>query len=200
MQDVFLIVGLGNPGSEYESTRHNAGYLLAEKLATSWKASWSAHARFRSRLATVLCDGSRRILCQPTTYMNCSGEAVAAVAHYYRLSNDHLLVLVDDADLPLGQVRMRPDGSAGGHHGLESVAACLGTMAYARLRMGIGRRAEDDRRISGHVLGRFVAEEEVIFGKVLEHAAGQVECWMRHGIQAAMNRFNGGVTPPQEKG
>lgn len=97
--------------------------------------------------------------------MNSSGEAVAAVVHYYRLTTERLLVLVDDADLPLGQVRMRPDGSAGGHHGLESVAACLGTKTYARLRMGIGRRAEDDRRITSHVLGRFTAEEEAIFGK-----------------------------------
>jgi PTH1 family peptidyl-tRNA hydrolase len=131
--------------------------------------------------------------------MNLSGEAVRAVMGYYRLEPGRLLVAVDDADLPLGTLRLRPDGSSGGHHGLESVEQHLGTRQYARLRLGIGRRETDGRQIAGHVLGNFSAEDASLFDRVLERAGEAAECWMQLGTVQAMNRFNGAVTPPETK-
>jgi len=183
-----LIVGLGNPGREYVSTRHNAGFLLTEELARRWRIEWTAEKKFQARLARA----GRSILCQPQTFMNLSGEAVGAVIDFYQLPVKQLLVAVDDADLPLGELRLRAGGSSGGHHGLESVEQHLGTREFARLRLGIGRR-DGAREITGHVLGRFNAEETALFGKVLDRAASQAECWQADGVEKAMNRFNGVV-------
>jgi len=123
--------------------------------------------------------------------MNASGESVAALVRYYRVPVTQVLVVVDDADLPLGSVRMRPDGSSGGHHGLDSVETHLGTRGYARLRLGIGRLDAAAREITGHVLGKFTAAEADVFGRALTHAMGQVACWLDEGIAKAMNRYNG---------
>lgn len=131
--------------------------------------------------------------------MNASGEAVRAVMAYYRLERERLLVVVDDADLPLGTLRLRPDGSSGGHHGLESVEQHLGSRAYARLRLGIGRRDEQGRQITGHVLGAFSPGETRWFDLVLDRAAAAVNCWIESGVAAAMNQFNGAVTPPETR-
>lgn len=187
----YLIVGLGNPGAEYARTRHNAGFLLVDALAEGWGGRWTGESRFEAEVARVKRGGLSVYLAKPQTYMNASGEAVGAMVRYYRVSVDRLLVAVDDADLPLGSVRMRPEGSSGGHHGLESVETHLGTRGYARLRLGIGRVDAAGREISGHVLGRFTAGEADVFGQVLRHAVGQVTCWQEEGIQKAMNRFNG---------
>lgn len=194
-----LIVGLGNPGREYTRTRHNAGFQLVERLADRAGAAWRAEARFRARLARGVLAGTDCWFCEPLTFMNLSGEAVGAVMRYHRLEREHLLVLVDDADLALGQLRLRPGGSAGGHHGLESVARHVGGTGYARLRLGIGRRAETARDITGHVLGTFSAEEQTIFESVLDRATDQVICWIAEGAAAAMNRFNGTVEVPDSK-
>src|SRR5262247_216822 len=126
MENLRLIVGLGNPGSQYRRTRHNVGFIVAELLAERWKASWSLEKRFNARLARAECEGHRVLLCQPQTFMNASGEAVQAVAGFYSIEPDRVLVVVDDADLPLGSLRMRPSGSPGGHHGLESIEQHLG--------------------------------------------------------------------------
>ncbi len=123
--------------------------------------------------------------------MNASGEAVAAVAGYYKVAREQILVVVDDADLPLGEIRMRPSGSSGGHHGLESVESHLGSREYARQRIGIGRDRPEERRIAGHVLAPFRAGEQPLLENVLQTAAEQVECWLAAGIGQAMNRFNG---------
>src|SRR6185503_4951957 len=141
MEDRHLIVGLGNPGSEYAKTRHNAGFMLAELLAQRWRADWSNEKKFQSRVAKTERDGRRVVLCEPQTYMNLSGEAVSAVVDFYQLPVGKLVVAVDDADLPLGEIRLRPGGSSGGHHGLESIEAHLSTRDFARLRIGIGRTA-----------------------------------------------------------
>jgi PTH1 family peptidyl-tRNA hydrolase len=138
-------------------------------------------------------------LCQPQTFMNASGEAVAAVSRFYQLPPDKALVVLDDADLPLGQIRMRADGSCGGHHGLESVEKQLGTRAYPRLRIGIGRRRDEDREIADYVLGRFTAAERPVVQEVVDRACQQIECWLMDGIQAAMNKFNGAVSAPPDK-
>lgn len=199
MENLYLIAGLGNPGPEYARTRHNAGFLVVERLAEQWGAVWRTESRFAARLARV-CRGERTVwLCLPQTYMNASGEAVAAVRAYYRVALERVLVVTDDADLPLGEIRLRPRGRSGGHHGLESVEQHLGSRAYARLRVGIGRDAPDRREITGYVLGRFSPEEAGRFATVRERAVRQIECWLDEGIQQAMNRFNGAVPAPATK-
>jgi PTH1 family peptidyl-tRNA hydrolase len=196
MENTYLIVGLGNPGAEYAKTRHNAGFRVVERLAGRWGATWAQEKDFVARLAKAEVGGSRVLLCQPQTYMNASGEAVGPIRRYHRLPLARVLVVVDDADLPLGEIRMRPKGSSGGHHGLESVEAHLGSDAYARLRIGIGRRADGGRQIRDYVLGRVSPAEAGVMEKVLDRAVSQIECWLAHGIQRAMSEFNGAVDRP----
>jgi PTH1 family peptidyl-tRNA hydrolase len=193
-----LIVGLGNPGAEYAKTRHNAGFLLVEKLADKWRADWARERKFVARMAKAGHGGRKILLCEPQTFMNLSGEAVAAAVQYYQLPLANVLVAVDDADLPLGEIRLRPGGGSGGHHGLESVSQHLNSKEYARLRIGIGRQ-NAARKITGHVLGRFDGTENQVLDAVLERAADQVECWLSAGLQKAMSQFNGAVTSPNNE-
>lgn len=195
MEHLSLIVGLGNPGTEYARTRHNAGFWMVEKLAERWRADWSAAKKFSARVATGRLGGQRVVLCEPQTFMNASGEAVRKLVDFYGMPVDRLLVTVDDADLPLGHLRLRPGGSSGGHHGLESIESHLGTRDFARQRIGIGRR-DGAREITGHVLGRFDAVETEVMAKVLNAACDQAECWLEAGLQRAMNQFNGAVVGP----
>jgi peptidyl-tRNA hydrolase, PTH1 family len=192
MENLYLIVGLGNPGAEYARTRHNAGFLVAERLAGRWQAGWAYEKKFNARLASAQRKSRRVLLCEPQTYMNASGEAVAAVVAFYRVALARLLVAVDDADLPLGEIRLRPGGSSGGHHGLESVEQHLGTRDYARLRIGIGRLG-GACEITGYVLGRFSSTEAALADKVITVASDQAETWLEAGIQKAMSQFNGVV-------
>jgi len=192
MENLHLIVGLGNPGAEYARTRHNAGFLVTELLAERWSGKWRMEKRFQARLARLERPSGKVLLCQPQTFMNASGEAVRGVLGFYRVPLGQLLVVVDDADLPLGQLRMRPAGSAGGHHGLESIQQHLGTTEYPRLRIGIGRQ-DAAREITGHVLGRFGSTEAALADRVFKVASDQVETWLEAGIQKAMSRFNGNV-------
>jgi len=198
MENLHLIVGLGNPGTEYAKTRHNAGFTLVEMLAVRWKAEWTNERKFNARMARAERSEARVLLCQPQTFMNLSGEAVGAVKDFYRLPLERLLVVVDDADLPLGEIRLRSGGGTGGHHGLESIGQHLGSGGFARLRLGIGR-AEGAREITGHVLGRFDAGEAVLMEKVFGRAANQLECWLANGIEKAMNQFNGVVDSANEE-
>lgn len=191
MEDMFLIVGLGNPGADYAKTRHNAGFLLVEKLAAAWRAEWKNERRFNARVSRVEHNGRRVLLCQPQTFMNSSGESAGSLAGFYRLPLKQLLVVMDDADLPLGEIRLRPGGSSGGHHGLESIEKHLGSREFARLRIGIGRK-DHAREITDHVLGRFDPVEMSLVEKVLDRAAGQAECWLNDGIAKAM-QMNGNV-------
>jgi peptidyl-tRNA hydrolase, PTH1 family len=193
MENLHLIVGLGNPGGEYAGTRHNAGFLLVERLANRWRANWTTEKKFQSQVARVERDGRQLLLCQPQSYMNASGEAVGALTNFFRVPVGNLMVVVDDADLPLGEIRLRARGSSGGHHGLESVEKHLATREFARLRIGIGRAASDERQITNHVLGKFSGKETKLLGKVLTRAGDQVECWLTAGIENAMNQFNGVV-------
>lgn len=199
MEQWHLIVGLGNPGAEYEQTRHNAGFLLVQTLADRWQAGWSAAKKFQSRMARGQRGERQVLLCQPLTFMNVSGEAVGAVMDFYHIPPSQLIVAVDDADLPLGQIRLRPGGSSGGHHGLESIEQHLGTREFARLRIGIGRK-DGVREITNHVLGRFNKAELAVMKKVLTAAADQSECWLDAGIQKAMNQFNGVAADSESEG
>lgn len=198
MENTFLIVGLGNPGADYAKTRHNAGFLLVEKLAAQWKSAWKTERKFQSRVSRAEPGGKTVVLAQPQTFMNLSGESVGALVRFYHLPLERILVVVDDADLPLGEIRLRPGGGTGGHHGLESVMQHLGSREYARLRIGIGRK-DDSRQITGHVLGKFSAKENALLEEVLERAGNQLECWLNAGIQKAMSQFNGAVSPTNEE-
>ena len=198
MENIFLIVGLGNPGADYAKTRHNAGFLLVEKLAAQWRAGWSTERKFQSRVSRAERGGITVLLAEPQTFMNASGEAVGALMRFYQLPPERILVVVDDADLPLGEIRLRPGGGTGGHHGLESVTQHAGSREYPRLRIGIGRQ-DASRQITGHVLGKFSVGENALLEQVLKRAAGQLECWLSAGIQKAMSQFNGAVSPTNEE-
>ena len=196
---MFLIVGLGNPGREYARTRHNAGFLLADRLGERWRANWNDERKFAARLAKVERGGRKLVLCEPQTYMNASGEAVGKVVQFYKVPAQRVLVLVDDADLPFGEIRLRKSGSSGGHHGLDSIQHHLGTKDYARLRIGIGRTESQVREITNYVLGEFGAAEAELLQKVLNRASEQVESWLDEGIEKAMNKFNGHVEPARKE-
>jgi peptidyl-tRNA hydrolase, PTH1 family len=198
MESVHLIVGLGNPGAEYAQTRHNAGFLLVEKLAACWKTDWTNERKFQARIAKAERNGKRALLCEPQTFMNLSGETVGALINFYQLALPQLLVAVDDADLPFGEIRLRASGSSGGHHGLESIEQHLASREFARLRIGIGRK-DSSREITNYVLGKFDSGENELLKKVLVRAADQIECWLDAGVEKAMNQFNGVVDSTNEK-
>jgi PTH1 family peptidyl-tRNA hydrolase len=193
MDSGHLIVGLGNPGAQYSRTRHNAGFMVVEQLASRWGAVWNDEKKFAARVAQARRGEQRVWLSQPQTFMNLSGETVAAMVKFYQLPLNRLLVVVDDADLPLGTIRLRPDGSSGGHHGLESIEQHLASRQTARMRIGIGR-VDGVREIGSYVLGKFDATESVLLEKVLTVAANQAECWLDAGIAKAMNQYNGVVS------
>mgnify|MGYP002630149155 CR=1 FL=1 len=194
MDSLRLIVGLGNPGSEYALTRHNVGFMALELLAERHQGGWKTEGRFESKVAWVTVRRRRVLCCEPQTFMNCSGRAVRGLSDFYKILDDRLLVVVDDADLPLGEVRMRKSGGSGGHHGLESVEQSGVGREYARLRIGIGRQpAGQVREITGHVLGRFQPEEQGILNRVLDRSVRQIECWATDGPGKAMNDFNGAI-------
>ncbi len=198
MENVFLIVGLGNPGTEYAQTRHNAGFLLVEKLAAKWKCDWANERKFKVRIAKADCKGKRFLFCEPQTFMNLSGETVGALKDFYQLPLRQILVAVDDADLPLGEIRLRKSGSSGGHHGLESIEQHLASREFARLRIGIGRK-DGSREITNYVLGKFDSSESELLKKVLERASDQIETWLEAGIEKAMSQFNGVADSTNEK-
>jgi len=192
MENLYLIAGLGNPGRQYARTRHNAGFMVLNRLAETWQANWATEKKFRARLARLERDECRLILCQPETFMNASGEAVGPIAAYYQVPPEQMLVVLDDADLALGEIRLRARGSSGGHHGLESIEQHLATQEYPRLRIGIGRE-DGAREITDYVLAQFGAAEAELLEKVLTRACEQIECWLSKGILQAMNEFNGKV-------
>jgi PTH1 family peptidyl-tRNA hydrolase len=182
-----LIVGLGNPGSEYLFTRHNVGFLVLDAWMDEEGLAFQDE-RARHSKAVLLATGER--LVKPMTYMNESGKAVAAWLDWLKLSVSDLLVVVDDVALPMGQVRLRPDGSSGGHNGLKSIESHLGTGAYARLRCGIDA-VPPGWALERWVLSRFRSEEEDALGQMIRTARLAIECCQSEGIAVAMNRFNG---------
>jgi len=175
MENLHLIVGLGNPGARYARTRHNIGFQLVERLAENWRASWTAEKKFQARVARAERSGRTVLLAEPQTFMNASGETVGAMTAYYRLPLARLVVAVDDADLPLGEIRLRSRGSSGGHHGLESIEQHVGGREFARLRLGIGRTADGKREITDYVLAPFDGPETARGEQILTAAPAQVE-------------------------
>ncbi|MEI6564523.1 MAG: aminoacyl-tRNA hydrolase [bacterium] len=190
-----VVVGLGNPGAEYERTPHNVGFLsidcLAERLGCRLKAS----SKFEAFVGTADYAGEELILVKPQTYMNHSGRSVGAVLNYRKLTPAELLVVVDDADIPLGALRLRKKGGTGGHRGLVSVSEVLGTTDYARVRVGIGRGFVRDDLVD-HVLGKFGREEWAVVQETIAKAADAVQVVVEKGMDVAMNRFNAGQEHP----
>jgi PTH1 family peptidyl-tRNA hydrolase len=182
-----IVVGLGNPGKQYEQTRHNVGWMVLDRLAE--RAGWTGHARARDAAATVhgRYNGLELMLVKPTTYMNLSGVAVRKVLTRQRAPLDEMLVVVDDFDLPLGRLRMRAEGSAGTHNGLRSIIGELGSQGFPRLRVGIG---QPSGAAKDHVLSRFTDAERRTLDEVLDAAADAVEDWAREGPARAANRWN----------
>lgn len=198
MQFLGLIVGLGNPGEAYRETRHNAGFMVVDLLAGRHRAAWRMERKFFAEVAELDLGPGRVRLCKPQTFMNASGEAVGPLARFHRIPAEQVLVVSDDADLPLGTLRLRPGGSAGGHHGLLSVEQHLGSRGFLRQRVGIARPAQAVRDIAGHVLGRFERGEQDCLDRVLDRAVRQIEAVAREGPARAMNLYNGTVQDPSE--
>ena len=198
MEAAHLIVGLGNPGAKYERTRHNAGFQAVEHLAAQWGAGWADEKKkFSARLARAEVGGHTVLLCEPLTFMNLSGEAVGAICDFYKIDDPaRVLAIVDDANIEFGEIRLRSGGSAGGHNGLRSIEQHLATPDYPRLRIGVGRPADDRQELASHVLGKFAEDEDEAIRTVLEKVAAQVDCWLAQGPERAMNEFNGKVFPP----
>jgi PTH1 family peptidyl-tRNA hydrolase len=182
-----LIVGLGNPGPQYLLTRHNIGFLVLDAWADEDELHF-ADDRARFSQAAQEPDGTR--LVKPMTYMNESGKAVAGWLDWLKLTPADLLVIVDDVALPLGQIRVRPSGSPGGHNGLKSIEAAIGTDAYARVRCGVGA-VPPGWALEKWVLSRFRSEEEDAVGEMIGTARRAIQCCQSEGIAVAMNRFNG---------
>ncbi|MBI5393759.1 MAG: aminoacyl-tRNA hydrolase [Verrucomicrobia bacterium] len=188
-----LVVGLGNPGREYGTSRHNIGFRVVDKLAADAGARWQTKSKFEADIAEAQLGGRAVLLAKPLTFMNASGSACAALLHWHKFEPEQMLVIVDDADLDVGRLRLREKGSAGGHRGLLSIAQCAGSEQYPRLRIGIGRpepgRAADG--LVGFVLGRFRDDERPQVDEAVARAAQAVESAVARGVAAAMNEFNG---------
>ena len=185
----WLVVGLGNPGDKYEGTRHNAGFLVADELGERGNFPIQ-RLRFKALTNTAAIGGAGVLVMKPTTYMNLSGEAVGEAARFYKLAPDHVLVISDDVDLPLGKLRIRTGGSAGGHNGLKSIIQHLGTDQFPRLKVGVGGKPHPDYDMGDWVLGKFQGEDKKVMDDAVSRAADAVECFLKDGPQKAMNRFN----------
>jgi len=185
---VKLIVGLGNPGRGYHGTRHNVGFAVADHLARRWEVAFE-HGRANALTARVGTGAAAQLLVKPLTMMNLSGEAVGGLAHFYKVDPPDIIAVADDVNLPLGRLRLRGSGSAGGHNGFRSIIACLGSDLFPRLRVGVGR-GDPRRDLADHVLARFDPDEAEEVERAIARAADAVEAFLAEGIEAAMNRYN----------
>lgn len=184
-----LLAGLGNPGPQYRDTRHNAGFLVVDALASRWRVEGQWREQQQALTVKTVVAGTPVLLVKPMTFMNLSGQAVAGLAGFFKIAPEDVLVIVDEVALPIGRLRARPDGSAGGHNGLKSVAQQLGTQAFPRLRIGVGR-GNGRRDLADHVLGRFEPDEREIVEAAVLRAAEAVELFVTDGIERVMNAFN----------
>jgi peptidyl-tRNA hydrolase, PTH1 family len=198
-----LLVGLGNPGEKYAGTRHNVGFMALERLAARESVPFRQQSKLHGLLAEVGQGDHRLRLLMPQTYMNDSGRSIRAALDWFGLEAAQMLVLVDDMDLPLGRLRLRISGGAGGHNGLRSTITHLGGQEFPRLRIGIGapalNPAERKQRTVGHVLGRFAAAEQPVLQEVLEEVLSGIACIQRLGFERAGNRLNGFSAPAAAK-
>jgi PTH1 family peptidyl-tRNA hydrolase len=190
-----LIVGLGNPGKGYAHNRHNVGFRCINHIAKIHSIDIKHH-QCQSQVGTGNIAGSKVVLAKPKTYVNLSGDAVNRLMRKYSISINELVVLYDDLDLPLGKIRLRQNGSSGGHKGLKSIISALGSHDFCRIKIGIGRpeqnqsKGHDVEVVVDHVLGDFTAEEEKVLNPAINTATEAIECIIVEGIVSAMNKFN----------
>lgn len=186
----WLVVGLGNPGSKYESTRHNMGFLTVDKLAQNEKLKFNK-LRFKAWTATWEVDGEKVLLMKPQTYMNLSGESVGEAARFYKIPADHVLVISDDISLPAGKLRIRASGSAGGHNGLKNIIQHLGTDKFPRIKVGVGSPQQAGFDTVDWVIGKPMGEDQKVIIEALDKAVAAIPVLISDGIDRAMSRFNG---------
>jgi len=185
----WLVVFLGNPGLKYECTRHNAGFMAADALAKDKGISIN-RSRFKALTATVDMGGESVLLMKPQTYMNLSGEAVIQAVRFYKIAPENVIVVSDEMSLPIGKLRIRTKGSAGGHNGLKNIIAHLGTDSFPRIRIGVGAPPHPDYDVADWVLSVFRNHDAEEMAEAAKRAAEAVECYVLHGPERAMNRFN----------
>ena len=195
MTDWYLIVGLGNPGKDYEDTRHNVGFRVADELARRYGLAFGKTER-KAQVASGTIKDKKVILAKPQTYMNLSGEAVRSLVDFYKVELANILVIADDLDIPLGTVRLRQSGGAGGQNGIKNIIQHLGTPEFNRLRFGIGR-PPGKMQAKDYVLGPFKGEDAILASQVMDRAADAAETWLVEGIDLAMTRHNGNIDEPK---
>lgn len=183
-----LIVGLGNPGRNFKGTRHNVGFEVVDKLATKYRIKWRRRRRFRSSVGEGIILGEKVLLAKPLTFVNLSGEAISLLLKRRGVKVEDLVVVYDDADLPLGTLRLREKGGSGGHKGMLSIISSLHSRDFPRLRIGIGRHT--NRELEEYVLEPFTEEERAIVQDMLEKAVGALEAIIEEGLEKAMNKVN----------
>jgi PTH1 family peptidyl-tRNA hydrolase len=183
-----LIVGLGNPGREYELTRHNIGFMAIDALAKRWNISLNEQ-KFKGLFGAGFVNGEKVILLKPLTYMNLSGESIRPLMDYYKIDVEDFIVMYDDLDIPVGKLRLRMKGSAGGHNGVKSTISHLGTQEFQRIRMGIDR-PQNGMKVVDYVLGRFTSEEISDVNQSIEKTADACEEWLNKPFLQIMNTFN----------
>ena len=186
----WLLVCLGNPGKEYENTRHNMGFLAADRLAERQNFKINK-LKFRALTGETNLGGARVLVLKPQTYMNLSGEAVKLAGGFYKIPTDHILVIYDDISLPVGKLRVRPKGSAGGHNGIKNIIAHLGTEIFPRIKIGVGAPDHPDHGLVDWVIGKPTQAERKALAAMLDQALEAAECVIERGPAEAMNRFNG---------
>ena len=186
----WLLVGLGNPGDQYENTRHNVGFMVADELAERSHVPVQ-RLKFRALTNTVTVGDRKVLLMKPVTYMNLSGEAVHEAAAFYKIPPEHILVISDEVALAPGKLRVRRSGSAGGHNGLKNIIAHLGTDQFPRIRLGVGQKPHPDYDMADWVLGKFQGEDKKAVEAAVKKAADAAECLIREGVDKAMNQYNG---------
>lgn len=185
---MYLIAGLGNPGKEYAGTRHNIGFAAILRLCDEYRLTLD-QKKLKGIYAQGMIGTEKVILVQPQTFMNLSGECIRAIADFYKIERDHIIILYDDISLPVGKLRIRAKGSAGGHNGMKSIIAHLGSDEFMRIRVGIGEKPAG-WELADYVLGRFSREESSVMSETLDQAVQAVELILREGVEKAMNRFN----------
>ncbi len=185
----WLVVGLGNPGSKYEWTRHNMGFLVVDELAERLSIPVQ-RLKFKALTNTAVLGGKSVLLMKPTTYMNLSGEAVGQAARFYKIPPERVLVISDDVALPQGKLRVRRSGSAGGHNGLKNIISHLGTDQFPRIKVGVGQKPSPDSDMVGWVLGTFTGQDRKVMEETIGRAADAVTVLLQHGIDQAMASYN----------
>jgi PTH1 family peptidyl-tRNA hydrolase len=186
--DLFLVVGLGNPGREYQETRHNAGFMVIDRLAADAGASLT-RVQHKALVAQAILEEKKVVLAKPQTYMNLSGEAVSGLARFYKIPPERILVVHDDLDLPFGMLRMRASGSSAGQKGMLSILTRMGTEDIPRLRFGIGRPS-GSKQGANYVLKPFNPQERKEMDYMVAQATDAVRCFLREGVESAMNKYN----------